>query len=194
MGYTTGIKWNDEMIAEKVMRIASLFEPKRMPSNREVIEFEGNYKLANAIQKHGGYEYWANRLNLEQKYSETSLGINGERWIADYLKTEGFEVEPTPIKYPYDLLVDKCVKIDVKTANISHVKGYPIHSYRLAKEQQTCDFYILFEADTERIYVIPASKLNSQVQVAMGNDSKEYRQYINAFHLIKQASDMYQEM
>lgn len=186
--------WNEDKIVEGIVRIASMFEPKRMPTNREVIEFEGNYRLANAIQKNGGYEYWANRLGLDQKYSDTKLGIEGERFVANRLKELGFKVETTSIKYPYDLLINECIKVDVKTANTSHVKGYPIHSYRLVKGQPTCDFYILLEADTERMYVVPSSKLSGQVQVGMGIDSNPYAKYLGAFDLIKDASDMYQRM
>lgn len=186
--------WTEERIAENVLRIANMFNPMRMPSNREVIEIEKNCKLSNAIQKNGGYEYWAKKLNLEQKYSDTSLGISGERHIAEVLRKQGYEVKPTSIKHPYDILVNKCIKIDVKTANTSYVGGYEQHAYRLAKRQQTCDFYIFYEADTGKIYIVPAHKCHGQVQVEMGNDSKVYKPYLNAFDLIKQASEMYQRM
>ena len=63
------MKWNEETIATKVADIANKFTPARMPSNSEVIEMTGGYALANAIQKNGGYEYWANKLGLERKYS-----------------------------------------------------------------------------------------------------------------------------
>lgn len=194
MGNQYSTEWTDERISEGIMRIASTFEPERMPSNREVVEHEGNYALANAIQKNGGYSYWANKLGLERKHSETKLGITGESHIAHLLRQRGHEVDTTSVKFPYDLLIDRCIKVDVKTANESDVRGYPIHSYRLAKRKQTCDFYIFYEADTGRVYVVPANKLNGQVQVGMGLDSKEYAKYLGAYHLIDEAVDMYQRM
>lgn len=187
-------KWTEERIADGIDRIASMFEPKRMPSNREVLMYEGNYALAMAIQKSGGYSYWANRLGLEQKYSETALGIEGERTIAKILERYGFEVKLTSIKHPYDLLVNGCVKVDVKTANTSMIRGCPVHAYRLAKRDHTCDFYIFYEHDTLKTYVVPAYKCQGHVQVEMGNNSKPYAKYFDAYHLIKEASDMYQRM
>ena len=194
MGYTNGINWTDELIANGIEKIASTFEPKRMPTNREVIEFEGNYALSSAIQKSGGFSYWANRLGLEQKYSETALGIQGEKDIAMWLESLGFDVKLTSIKHPYDLLVNGCVKVDVKTANTSMIRGCPVHAYRLAKKDHTCDFYIFYEADTLKVYVVPAYKCQGQIQVEMGNNSKPYVKYLGSYHLIKEAAEMYQRM
>lgn len=194
MGYTGGVIWTDEAIASGIMEIANLFEPIRMPTRSEISEMRGDEALTNAISKHGGFGFWADKLGLEQKYSETRLGIEGEQYIANILRSMGHKVETTSVKYPYDLLIDDCIKVDVKTANESSVRGFPIHSYRLAKEQQTCDFYILYEADTKRVYVIPANKLYGQVQVGMGLNSNTYAQYLGAYHLIQQAVEMYQGM
>lgn len=194
MGYVSGIIWTDELIGSAIMELANQFDPPRMPTKSEMVDMRGDYALSCAVSKHGGFGYWANRLKLEQKHSDTKLGIEGERLVATCLKTLGFKVETTSIKYPYDLLIDGCIKIDVKTANTSYVRGYPIHSYRLAKGQPTCDFYVFLEADTKRIYVVPSSKLSGQVQVGMGIGSSPYAKYLGAFDLIKEASDMYRHM
>lgn len=182
------------MIADGINRIASTFEPKRMPSNSEVIEYEGNYSLSMAIQKNGGFAYWANRLGLEQKYSETALGVEGEKQIAGVLEVKGFDVKPTSVKHPYDLLVNGCIKVDVKTAKTTLVRECPVHAYRLAKRDHTCDFYIFYEIDTLKVYVVPAYRCQGQIQVEMGKNSKPYAKYLGAFDLIKEASDMYQRM
>ena len=176
------------------MAIVNTFAEPRMPSNTEVIEHEGNYALSMAIQKHGGFKYWADRLGLEQKYSETALGVEGEKIIASYLRHQGFDVKETSVKNPYDLLVNDCVKVDVKTANTSHIRGCPVHAYRLAKRDHTCDFYIFFEADTFKSYVVPACKCQGQVQVEMGTDSKRYAKYFGAYHLISEMSKLLEAM
>lgn len=194
MGYVSGIQWNDELIAKEILKIANQFEPPRMPSAKETKEMYGGYALSVAIGKHGGYKHWADRLGLKQKKSDTKLGLMGEEHIAKELSKRGYAVEMTSTKHPYDILVDGCVKIDVKTANESFVRGCSIHSYRLAKRVHTCDFYIFYEADTGKIYVVPAHKCFGQVQVGMSSNSKPYAKYLNAFDLIKQASIMYQEM
>lgn len=194
MGYARGIQWTDELIATEVMKVANQFNPPRMPSNSEAIVMTGSHALSNAISKHGGYKYWAVRLGLEQKKTDTKLGVEGEKHIAEELFRRGYTVEMTSARHPYDILVNGCVKVDVKTANISYVRGYPIHSYRLAKGQPTCDFYVMYEVDTEKVYVVPSWKLLGQVQVGMGIDSKLYKKYLEAYHLLAEASDMYKSM
>ena len=194
MGNQYITEWTDERIADGILRIASTFEPKRMPSNKEVVEYEGDHKLSCAISKHGGYAYWAKRLGLEQKRSDTKLGIEGEKFISERLKALGYDVKPTSMRHPYDLLVDGCVKIDVKTANTSSVRGCSMHSYRLAKSDHTCDFYIFYEMDTDKTYVVPACKLQGQVQVCMGTDSKRFAKYSEAYHLIGRMARTLKEM
>lgn len=194
MGYTGGIIWTDELIGSEITELADQFNPPRMPTKSEMVEMRGDYALSCAVSKHGGFTYWANRLGLEQKHSDTLLGVEGEKTIANILETKGFDVKLTSVKHPYDLLINGCVKVDVKTAKVSSVRGYPIHSYRLAKRDHTCDFYIFYEYDTLKVYVVPAYKCQGQVQVGMGIGSKVYQKYLGAFDLIKRASDMYQRM
>lgn len=188
------MKWNEETIAAKVADIANKFAPARMPSNSEVIEMTGNYALANAIQKNGGYEYWANKLGLERKHSETKIGIEYERRVAEMLRKGGHSVQETTIKHPYDLLVDGCVKVDVKVAGTSLVRGSKVHAYRIAKRQHTCDFYICCEVDTDGIYVIPANMVTGQVQIEMGLNSQKYSYYKDAFYLIGDAVSFYKSL
>ena len=188
------MKWNEELIATRVSEIANKFAPARMPSNNEVIEMTGSYALANAIQKNGGYEYWANRLGLERKHSETKVGIEYERKVAEMLRKGGHNVQETTIKHPYDLLVDGCVKVDVKVASTSLTRGSKVHAYRIAKRQHTCDFYICCEVDTGGIYVIPANMVTGQVQIEMGLNSQKYNHYKGAFYLIDDAVQFYQSL
>lgn len=194
MNYRTRSKWTDEMIADAIMNVANQFDPPRMPSNEEAVTITGSHALSNTISKHGGYKHWADRLGLEQKYSETKLGLEGEKRIANVLRNMGFEVEMTSARHPYDLLINKCVKVDVKTAKTSYISGCPIHAYRLAKKQQTCDFYIFYEADTDKAYVVPSYRCNGQIQVEMGNNPRPYSKYLDAYHLIAETSDVYQKM
>ena len=185
------MKWTEQTISNAILSIANQFDPPRMPSNSETKAMYGNCALSNAICKNGGYRYWAKRLGLEHGYSETIVGVKGEEHIAELLRSIGYHVQTTPTKFPYDLLIDGCVKVDVKSANTSYVKGCPIHAFRLAKKQQTCDLYILYEADTDAVYVVPAHKLHGQVQVEMGLESRMYRPYKDAYALIGELVDAY---
>ena len=188
------MKWNEELITTKLTDLANTFTPVRMPSNREVIEATGNYALSNAIQKSGGYSYWANKLGLEQRQSETKIGIEYEHKVADILRKSGHSVQGTTVKHPYDLLIDNCIKVDVKVANTSLTKGSKVHAYRIAKKQHTCDFYICCEADGDGIYVIPANAVTGQVQIEMGQGSQKYRPYRDAFYLIDDAVNFYKSL
>lgn len=189
------MKWSEEKIKIGIMNLAKQFDPIRMPTNREVLEMTGNHALSMAIQKNGGYEAWANRLGLEQKYSETLIGVKWEKTVARILEGRGHRIEMTSIKYPYDILVDECIKIDVKVANKSKVNGSYIYAYRLAKPQQTCDFYVCCENDgANRIYVIPANAVNGQKQMDMGSITTKYDVYEDAWNLIAHAAAFYKDL
>ena len=188
-------KWTDEKIEEGIMVIANKFSPVRMPTDKETVEMSDIPGLSNAIQRSGGYAYWANRLNLDQKYSETKIGVKYEHLIGKMLEAKGHKVVYTPTKHPYDLLVDGCVKVDVKVANESQVRGYPIHAYRTSKKLQTCDFYICCENDKDKnIYVIPACVCSGQSQIEMGIESRKYQIYKEAFHLIDRTVRFYEDL
>ena len=188
------IKWTDELIASEIMKIASQFNPPRMPSHAEMHNFNGDHRLSNAITRRGGSKLWAEKLGLAWGDHETTTGVNGEQHIAEILRSMGYEVETTPTKFPYDLLVDKCVKIDVKSANTSYIRGYPVHAFRLAKKQPTCDLYIFYEVDTDSIYVVPAHRLHNQVQAELGIESRSYALWKNAFYLISELALAFKEL
>lgn len=193
MGYTFK-KWTDNTIEREILKIANQFDPPKMPSRVEAEAMYGNGGLACAIGKHGGFDYWAKRLGLPQGYSETKIGVQVENDMSAVLKRLGYGVELTSTKHPYDLLVNGCVKIDVKAANTSLIRGCPVHAYRLAKRQHTCDFYIFHEIDTTISYVVPAHLCREQVQVEMGIGSRKYEPYKEAWELIGKAVDFYKAL
>ena len=94
------------------------------------------------------------------------------------------------IKHPYDLLVDKNIKFDVKAANkYVNGEGHSYYSFNLEKRNPTCDIYILLCIDTERIFIIP-SKFLHQTQISMSDNSK-YSIYENRWDYIEQYSNFY---
>lgn len=187
-------KWTENTIAREIMNIANQFDPPKMPTRVEAELMYENNGLSCAISKTGGFEYWANKLGLPQGYSETKIGKQAEATMVDVLTRQGFNAERTSTKHPYDILVDGCVKIDVKAANISLIRGSEAHAYRLAKAKHTCDFYLFHEIDTSITYVVPAHICNGQVQVEMGIDSKKYRPYKEAWELIEKAVRFYKQL
>lgn len=185
------VKWTDEAIAEGIMAIAEQFDIKRMPTDSEVVDYTGNMGLSTAIQKYGGYVFWAEKLGLPRGKNETMVGIDAENKVADILKMLGYKAITTPTRFPYDILVDDCVKIDVKCANASYVRGTPIHAYRIAKTMPTCDIYVCCELDSERYYIIPAHKCTGQTTIEMGIDSKKYAIYLDQWEIIGDMCRLY---
>lgn len=198
MRYTHRVQYTEEDVAQKIMELANTFDPVRMPSRKEIEEYYGNTSLTNKIARSGGHYHWAKKLGLKTKNSDTKLGIYAESVVAEVLVNANHDVQKTALKFPYDLLVDGCVKIDVKAANISYVHGSKVRAYRLAKKQQTCDLYILCEVnDSGKVgdmYVVPSSMVSGQVQVEMGTASTIYEKYKNRFDLIDKMVGFYKSI
>lgn len=55
-----------------------------------------------------------------------------------------FSVRRMAQNFPYDLLVDDCVKIDVKASNLYRGPNGDFYTFNLEKPYATCGIYILF--------------------------------------------------
>lgn len=189
--------WTNENIANAVMDIVNTRGLDHMPSVSEIKEYYGNNKLTNAITKHGGQGEWANILGLDIKQSETQFGGKYEKYVHDFLTEIGFDCELTGTRCPYDLLVNGCVKIDVKASRITRINGYDAYSFRLAKAMQTCDVYILVGIDRleyKKMYVIPAHEVNGQVQICISTTCSKYDIYIDRFDIIAKLSEAFRQV
>lgn len=180
--------WSKEKIVNSIREVAEGLCLDRMPSKSETEAFCGDTKLSNAIQKHGGYRYWAKVVDLELKESETKFGQDTEEQVVRLMRSKGFDCEPTPTRYPYDILVEKCAKVDVKAARETLIRGYPAYSFRLAKPQQTCDFYILapvnHEGEIRKTYIVPAHVVSGQIQICISTTESMYDAYLDRWDLI----------
>lgn len=188
MGYTHGTHWNDEKIAEGILCVCDSLKLGRMPTQSEIHNFYGDDKLANRISKTKGYYGWAKTLNLPIKSSETTFGKAYEDIAKTFLESKGHEVTKMSQNFPYDLLVDRTVKIDVKVSRIGKVHGYTCHTFRLGKKNPTCDIYMLIALDehdkVERLLIVPAAKAHVTT-ICIGSNSK-YDCYIDRWDLIEQ--------
>lgn len=168
-----------------------------MPSCREIMDITHNHKLAVAIGKHGGYKHWAERLGLEIKKSETLFGKRYETALNSMLTTEGYKVEQMAMCYPYDLLVNDNIKIDVKSSTRYYLKGKSYsYSFNLEKVNPTCDIYVCMCIDDnnviEKVLIIP-SKFLKQTQLCIGIKSK-YDIYQNRWDYITTYDDFYKKL
>ena len=197
MGYTHGTKWNDEKIKDGIMEVMKKLNIITMPTSVDINKANGNSALSNAIARHGGFEEWANKLGLAQSNCETRLGLKGEYFIKEVLERKGYEVEKMSVKHPYDLLINKSIKVDVKTAKkYISICNSEYYAFNLEKKNPTCDIYILVclnkDGDVSEIYVIPSVKLN-QTQVAIGKETK-YECFKDRWDYIEKFNKFYTEV
>lgn len=196
MGHTHGISWTDELIEEKIFEVINELQLDHFPTHSEIISVLGNRGLAAKISKHKGTVYWAEKLGLPLKYSETSFGNKHEVIaISDIFENTGLHSVQTSSGHPYDLLTDNSVKIDVKVSkkftNNCNVQAY---SFNLEKREPTCDLFILYclndDETYDKVLVIPSCSLLGQTQIGVGEKSK-WDFYNNRWDYIKQYSNFY---
>lgn len=193
MGYATGIKWSYETIKEEIVNVMNALNINRMPTSIEIKLVTKNSKLINAIRRYGGFLYWANQLNLEQSSGTTRLGVNGEVKIKEVLESKGYKVEKMSVKHPYDLLVNSNIKIDVKTAMLyTSQYGNSYYTFNLEKKNPTCDIYIFYCIEVNKILIIP-SKLLKQTQLSISENSK-YNKYIDRWDYLELYDNFYKEV
>ena len=144
MSYTHGHKWTDEEVEEAILEAKQGLGLNRMPSRSELNKYFGDTKLTNRISKTQGFAYWAAKLNIPVKQSETSFGKQYEFMAAQKIMDMGYTVTQMPQNFPYDLLIENCVKIDVKTSKLYIGTDGNFFSFNLEKPFTTCDIYVLY--------------------------------------------------
>lgn len=148
MGYAHGIQWTDEKIKQGIREVIAAYKLDRMPSRGECEQHFGNSCLASVISRRkGGWYALAKEMGLPIKKSETYLGKQQERIVCEVLTAKGFDVDKMPQNFPYDILVDNAVKIDVKASHLYKSKQGNFYAFNLEKKYATCDVYILLTLD-----------------------------------------------
>lgn len=192
MGYAHGIEWTDEMICEKLTEIASTMKVPHMPTHKEMDIYTNGKALSNAVSKHGGTKHFSSLLDLPIKNCESKFGDVYEDMCAEYISsTLGFEVEKMVPRYPYDLLIDKNVKVDVKSSKLFETKkGITFYSFNLEKKKPTCDIYVCYcisdENEILKTYIIPSIALYNIKQLSVGVHDSIYNKYIDRWDFIKE--------
>lgn len=187
--------WNDERIKNELIKSIGILILDRMPTAEELKSI-GRTDLHNAVSKTKKYSGWAKELELTRKRSETTIGQEWERKMADFLRKYEYEVELMTTKHPYDLLVDGVVKVDVKVANPYLLRGSRVHTFGLGKKNPSCDIYILIALDEqggrERTLVIPSHHVK-QTMVNIGKNSK-YNVYKDNWNVLYEYSKFFNDI
>lgn len=187
MGYTKGIEWSDELIREKILEVVNGMELDRMPSRKEVEAFYGDSCLTNAISRRGGWYQLASDLDLPIKQSETYFGKSHEKQVRDILISMGHEVRQMPQNFPYDLLVDDCVKIDVKVSRLYEGAAGNFYSFNLEKPFCTCDIYVLRlmqKSGTISSLIVPSKFVPTNTQISVGEKNSKYHRFLEKWDFI----------
>lgn len=194
MGYTHGTKWSDDKIKFGILEVVQTLELRRMPSRQEVEQYYNNSALCSAISRRkGGWYRLAEEMGLAAKESETYFGKRHEKIVAEKLKALGYEVEQMSQNYPYDLLIDRAVKIDVKVSRLYRGSQGNFYSFNLEKPYATCDIYILAKLDDDRaiksFYVLPSKFVSHQTQISIGEYTSKYERFRERWDYLQQYTD-----
>jgi len=162
----------------------------KMPSNSYLSQ-SGKGWLSNWVARHGGFVEVASRLNLKRDHSDSDTGWHGEKEVQSILEKNGFYVDRSQqVKSPFDLLVNKLVKVDVKTSSMTtchnsqsggSVTGW---FYRIGKIPQA-DIIALFCMDTNDVFFIPWDCL-PHTNVTLSKGGGKYKKYLNRFDAMRQ--------
>lgn len=188
--------WTNELVKSELLKSIEILDLKRMPTASELKSI-GRNDLHCKISRTKKYSGWAKELGLKLKASETSLGQEFEKEISELVQGLGYKATRMSTKYPYDLLVEGTVKVDVKVANPHMLRGESrIHAIRLGKVNPTCDIYICVllneEREAERVLVIP-SHFVRKTMLNIGKRSK-YNVYDGRFDYIEEYVDFFKEI
>ena len=128
-----------------------------------------------------GWYSLAQILALPIKECETSFGKRQEQIAQEQLIARGFEVRRMPQNFPYDLLVEDCVKVDVKASKLYRGANGNFYSFNTEKPFCTCDIYMLYlinDDNSEKdVLVLPSKFVPTNTQISVGETTSKYYKY-----------------
>lgn len=190
-------KWTEELIQEGILDVMQKAEIKTMPTSNLINKITGRYCLSVAIQKHGGFVYWASKLGLDMSNCETRVGQSFENICKSTLIQYGYDCASMSARYPYDILAD-FVKIDVKLSNLYMGKQGDFYTFNLEKSNPTCDIFVAYcineQKDILKTYIIPAVVLQGKTQLSIGKTNSKYDKYIDGWDIIEQYNEFYKKI
>ena len=201
IGYTHGNKWTDSLIEERILEVINSLGLDRFPTHSEIEKCKDGKALAVKISKSGGTKYWAKKLGYGIKDCESEFGNCYEKYALDDIFSHTYlSGYITKVGYPYDLVINHNIKIDVKVSNIlTNNSEYKYHSFNLEKNEPTCDIFILYcldeAGDVYKTYIVPSCIFYGQTQVGItANGNSRLDKYIDNWNLILKYDDFYMNL
>ena len=196
MGNTKATKWTDQVIHDSISEVQKWLDIDRMPSRSECISYYQNEALVNAISRRsGGWKQVASDLGISMKESETRFGKDMEDYAESILISNGFSVTRMSQNFAYDILVNECVKVDVKASRQYFGKNGAFYSFNLEKPYMTCDIYMLFcmnnQKEVEHIIVLPSVLVYKNSQISIGTINSKYYEFEDRFEYISEYVNYY---
>jgi hypothetical protein len=165
-------------MVKDIMRVKEEMGYNHFPTRSEIISFYGNESLTNRISRTGGTRYWANKLNLPIKSCESELGNKYELYAIEQIKDKTkLDARQTRPRYPYDIIVDSNIKVDVKVSKpFKNSKGVISNTFNLEKTEPTCDIFILYclkeNGEIYKTLIVPSCITQGKTQLGVGFVSK----------------------
>jgi hypothetical protein len=191
MGYSHGKRWSEQEILDKIKYMVEELELKTFPTHSQMDKFYNSCGLSNAISKRGGTQKYAEIMGLEIKKSETEFGERLEQHCLIEIEEKiDVECQKTNSRYPYDILVGRSVKVDVKASKLFCNYGdSKYYSFNLEKKEQTCDIFVFYCIDEnnniEKTLIIPSVILSGKKQLSIGRFSSRYGLYEDRWDYIE---------
>ena len=196
------IDWNKDNIEKALRYMVEQTGQKTLPTHAETKKFYGNYKLSNAMRRNGGPRYWGERMNLEFKDCDSRKGEQFEDYFVAEMLEKGFDAERVNYdepRFPFDVLINGCVKVDVKVARVfgSDKQGY--YSFNLEHKKHSCDFFVCYCLDSSgenivKTYIIPASIMDGKSQIGVGLSQSKDDAYSGRYDLMGQTCEFYDSL
>lgn len=195
MGYSHGKKWSEILILNEIKAIIKNFNLSVFPSLKKIDQIRGCSDLSNAISRYGGVKYWSKKTKLPLGKCETNFGQQYEDFCLKKLSSIGYETIKMSTRYPYDLIANKHIKIDVKVGRLYANKNVSFYTFNLEKKFPTCDIFVCYcinkEENTEKVYIIPSKIMYGKTQLSIGVKNSIYDCYKDKWSIIKQYDDFY---
>lgn len=178
--------WTQEQVDEEAKAIAGTIG--RFPTNAQLREM-GRGDLSDQISRRGGFRETAKRLGIDSVVSDSDTGWAGEHMFCEIARAAGFKAEIAGgVKYPFDVLLNDHVRIDVKSTGGADYVGSKCWYFRIGKVP-TCDFVVLLKTDSRDFYAVPWM-VCPHTNVSIGHTSI-YDKYKNDWSRIRKLLDQF---
>lgn len=134
------------------------------------------------------------------KHRTMMQGMAGNYRVASELMLRGLNVYFPAIDIGVDLLVEGCVRVQVKSAHISthhryDKSGRPVYGFRLTQTHflgsrgvrssardfsKDCDFVVLWGIEQNRFWIVPAALLNDRFSIVLGQEDRWVQSDVDA--------------